>query len=634
MAVNDKIRTVDYNTVQTKISNLIGVGSGSTGWGQPLNSSPVTVSSKITVNEWANLRNDIINGFRHINSGTPSTVQAVANNTIKYNDTGSTPEQATEVVVQYDRWADQLVANRFAIHPTQEKTVTKASSSQTWPGPEGTVWRNRLVSTVTVTFTTADQARYFFNSGGEIRIQTTRTGGTTTDQTESWRTLLISAGNLAFGAQKPESGFVGQNGKNFYRLTDNYQEWASRTSSSPYTVNTYRISARTPGVQNNSTGTARIIEFLIELKDRYEDPDGPTNIFGSADAVDGTFTVTVSTLEAAGVLVPAGLGTFTVESPAVVVTPLSSTTFSEQWFRSTTGDTNTLESVRRLGNTFVAVGNNATVLSSTTGITWEVKQTTFVFGFDNLKSNLQVNDVAILNGLYVAATTRTTTSGTVGYIFQSENLVNWFARLSANNKGGQRIIRGGDRFVALFGLSDIVTSVSGVDDWMFPPTNLPSLRQLWDVAFNGSLYVVVGNFNTVLTSPDAINWTVRLDGGLGEDFLSVVWTGSQWLVAATGNKVYRSTDGITWSLAAQNVLGGAVGPTPFTLSRSGNRIMAGGTNGFVSVSTDNGTTWVVQNTGLVIVGGNPAPSLLGSAGTNNKFVAVGSSGAIISSPPI
>ncbi len=328
MAVNDKIRTVDYNTVQTKISNLIGVGSSSTGWGQAINSSPVTVSSKITVNEWANLKNDIINGYRHINGGIPSTVQAVANNIIKYNDTGSTPEQATEVVVQYDRWADQLLANRFAVHPTQEITVTKASSSQTWPGPEGTVWRNRLVSTVTVTFTTADQARYFFNSGGEIRIQTTRTGGTTTDQTESWKTLLNSAGNLAFGAQKPESGFGVQNGKNFYRLTDNYQEWESRTGSSPYTVNTYRISARTPEVQDNSTGTARIIEFLIELKDIYEDPDGPTNIFGPEDAVDGTFTVTVSTLEAVGILVPAGLGNFTVESPAVVVTPLLSTTFT------------------------------------------------------------------------------------------------------------------------------------------------------------------------------------------------------------------------------------------------------------------------------------------------------------------
>jgi hypothetical protein len=311
MAVNDKIRTVDYNDVQTKLSNLIGVGSGTTGWGQTVNSSPVTVSNRITVNEWANLRNDIINGFRHINSGTPSTVQATANNIIKYNDSGTTPAQATEVVVQYDRWADQLIADRFTIHPTQAVTKNKGSQTRT------TSWNTGVSTTVTVTFTTATQARYFFNSGGKIRINSTRTSGTNSSQNNSWTNILNSAGTREFGAQVPTTGFSPMNGRNFYRLTSSFQQWYLISGSSPYTLNSYSISARS-NVADNSTGTANQIEFLIQWTDSYTDP-GPPSL---GDLVDGTLTLAVTTLEASGILVPAAAGLFQVESPSVSIGPI------------------------------------------------------------------------------------------------------------------------------------------------------------------------------------------------------------------------------------------------------------------------------------------------------------------------
>jgi len=312
MAVNDKIRTVDYNSVQTKLSNLLGIGSGTNGWGQTVNSSPVTESNRITVNEWANLRNDIINGFRHIYSGSPATVEATANSIIKYNDTGTTPAQATQVVVQYDRWADQLIANRFTVHPTQAKTEIKGSQSRsTW---DGGFWNTRVSCTVTVTFTTETQARHFFNSGGEIRFNSTRTGGLNTSQNAAWTNLLNSASTRSFGAQIPSTGFSPMNGLNFYRLTNSYQTWYSITASSPYTSNRYQISARS-NVVNNSNGTANTVEFLIEWIDGY-DQVGPSD---TGDRVDGTLSIAISTLEASGILVPVSAGIFTVASPAVVI---------------------------------------------------------------------------------------------------------------------------------------------------------------------------------------------------------------------------------------------------------------------------------------------------------------------------
>ncbi len=307
MPVGDKIRTVDYNSVHNKLNNLIGAGAGNFGWGQKLNSVPVSESKKIGVSEWALLRDDIINGFRHIYSGTPSTVTPIINNIIKYNATGTTPTAATEPVIQYDRWADQLIANRFTVHPTQAKTVNKGSRTRT------ASWSVKVECTVTVTFTSATQARYFFNSGGEIRLSSTRSGGASSAQNTSWTNLLNSAGVRRFGAQLPTAGFSPLNGQNFYRLTNNYQQWSLASGSGVYSTNDFKISARSRNVANNSSGSANIVDFLVEWVDSYTDPGPPL----PADIVNGTLTISATTLEASGVLVPSGLGDFTVESPAI-----------------------------------------------------------------------------------------------------------------------------------------------------------------------------------------------------------------------------------------------------------------------------------------------------------------------------
>jgi hypothetical protein len=313
MPVNDKILVTDYNNIRNKVVNVLGVGSGSSGYGQTVSSPLVSLSSRVTVNEYALLRNDIINAYRHIFGSSPALVAPTEGNLVRYNATGTTPEQATQPVVQYDRFADQIVTNRFLIHPSQAITTSKGSNSRNdWTGG---FWNDRLSCVITTTFTSSNAARFFFNSGGEIRFASTRTGGTTTRQQNiSWSNLLNSAGTRAFGAQIPTSGFSPMNGQNFYRLTNAYQTWYTTSASSPYTNNTYRIQARS-NVVNNSSGTATQVDFLVEWIDGYVDPGPPP----PGDEVDGTITISVSTLEASGTLVPVGAGNFTVESPTVSI---------------------------------------------------------------------------------------------------------------------------------------------------------------------------------------------------------------------------------------------------------------------------------------------------------------------------
>jgi len=315
MAVNDKITRNEYNNIRTKVINVLGAGSGNTGYGQPIRSSTVGVSNKVTINEWGNLKYDIINAYVHQNGSAPSLPDAVENASIRYN--------ATDAPVAYwDTVATNLQTNRFAIHTSQKITTNHGSNSITFPNATyGSYWgqaagSDELSCLVTVSFTTSNEARYFFNSGGYINFSSSRTGGSTTPQNTSWTSLLStgSATTPRFGGAHPSTGTSPADNQNFYRCTSTYSSpFYSVSASSPYGSNTWRIYARTPGVVNNSSGTASSIEFRISWL------DGHTALGAGPDAVNGTVTVQVASLQAFGTLQPPGAGDFSVQTPTVTI---------------------------------------------------------------------------------------------------------------------------------------------------------------------------------------------------------------------------------------------------------------------------------------------------------------------------
>jgi hypothetical protein len=225
---------------------------------------------------------------------------------------------------QYDTFANTIRTNRFNVGAGQSFTTTKGTVSETWPGTYGASWNTTIRSTIRVQFTSAANARYFFNSGGEIRFNSSRTGSTARAQDLAWTTLLTTAATKAFGGNKPTVGVGALNGQNFYRLTSSFQEWTSTSYSSPYTANRWRITARCRDVADNSLGTSADIEFQSEWIDGYVDPGSMfLDVPNDVDKVTGTISLTVSTLEATGVLQPAGAGTFAVESPIVTISAIT-----------------------------------------------------------------------------------------------------------------------------------------------------------------------------------------------------------------------------------------------------------------------------------------------------------------------
>jgi len=320
MAVNDTIRESDYNNIRNKIVNVIGTGAAESGWGQTLVSSAVATGNPVTINEWGKLRYDIINAYKHIYGTTPTTVQPAEGNTVRYSNT-FVPNTTTDApVTQYNTYVDTIVTNRFTVHSSQASTFSYPATSATWPGALGSYWTSKIQATVTASWPTAEAARKFFNAGGEIRFSSARTGGSSTSQCVAWTNLLTAAGTRAFGGNKPNASFGVMDGQNYFRLTSTHQVWSSNFSSSPYGTNNFRISARSPGVANNSLGTSASVEFLIEWIDAYTDPGNyPLDTPNTIDAVDGTFSLSVSYLYASGVLEPPGTGNFTVSQPTVTI---------------------------------------------------------------------------------------------------------------------------------------------------------------------------------------------------------------------------------------------------------------------------------------------------------------------------
>lgn len=324
-SVNSRIATADYNLIRDKIVAIMGNGVGNFGYGQQtrLNSTAVATGDKVTINEWANLRFDLINAYKHIYGSNPITAVVSAGNTIRYTDTFTPDTGALDVPQrQYDEWTNTITTNRFTVAAGESATTAALTSTRS------VAWSAQCVCVIQVYFASADQARYWFNSGGQVRISASRTGGSGVAQNTSWSNLLAAAGTQTFGAVIPAAGTTPNDGANWYRTNSTFQTYYTATASSPYGSNSYQLQARCVDVPSNSLGLASALELRVLFTDGYVDQGidpifpGPQTatvaMFPPGDSIDGTLSVNVSTLYATGIMVPASQ-TFTVVNPTVAV---------------------------------------------------------------------------------------------------------------------------------------------------------------------------------------------------------------------------------------------------------------------------------------------------------------------------
>ena len=158
-----------------------------------------------------------------------------------------------------------------------------------------TAWSNQLTHRFRATFAQVDYARYFFNSGGQMRIRGSRSGGSATPQNASWTNMLANMGTLimdegTFFQSGGGPGWTINLALGYYDLSTSFQTLATGLPDGGgyggyggYPGNSITVEARSldgPGGPNADNG--RIIEFRVRYIDAH------TNVF--ADSVDGTIT--------------------------------------------------------------------------------------------------------------------------------------------------------------------------------------------------------------------------------------------------------------------------------------------------------------------------------------------------------
>lgn len=291
------ILSSDYNSIRTKAVSLLGTGSGQRGYNQPIQSSDVFAGNQITKAQWDALRYDIVNIKYHQDGAVPDIVTVNSGDLIGYG--ASYPNN------NYNTLLDSAIANKFNISPSTSTVTTKIGQTTT------STWSSSATVTVTVTFSSSDEARYFFNSGGKIRVSSSFSGSTSTLQNGAWAYLLLTVGTVSFGANTHPT-------LNYYTMTNSYQTVFSQAQSTPYSANNYSIEVKTD-VADNSAGTAKILYFKITLNDGYTDLSSPP--VPPDDSVSGTLSVAISELKASGTLLP--IGDWAISSPTYSISSYS-----------------------------------------------------------------------------------------------------------------------------------------------------------------------------------------------------------------------------------------------------------------------------------------------------------------------
>jgi len=296
------ITAARINNLQSSISLILGTGSGQDGYGQSVTS--VSVNNTGDVVEAADMNAiyaDILKARVHqVGAGDIGIAEVVQNlNTVAettstfVSDAGVTtvdPDGFKKGVLDFEGLMTQVQTDKAVMHSTQaalEPAIASARSSN---------WNGLIYHEVAVTFTSANTRRFFFNTGGELRISANNTGASTPKGLD-WAALCSEVGTIKFNAETTTATGGGGSSIGNYDLTSSYQDVYTKTGSGSYSGvyagNLYTVKAR-------SDIPTRII-FRIDFNDVVVDNNIDNNVDGRLESTlqhlraDGDVTVVAPT---------------------------------------------------------------------------------------------------------------------------------------------------------------------------------------------------------------------------------------------------------------------------------------------------------------------------------------------------
>lgn len=291
------IQATDYNTlIGTSPSSTINtlntvwaVGSGSAGYGQTAVSA-VSVSSTITATQWASLINTL-NSARIHQSGSGSGISApTAGTTINYLSTLQTS-------------IDTAYTSRLSF-ASNSAAITNVSSLSAYPAWSVASTSSTLTRSfgARANFPSADQARYFFNSGGRLKfnISAVNNLGSNT-RSAAVAALFTNLGGISLFAANGSAGRTGTGGTlgtnltttGYYQITTANVTHVSVTSTTTnYTTDTATIAVKSNGTQGSNNDNGFQIDFWTNITSTSGGNSGGS--FDDSINVTPTATIDVS----------------------------------------------------------------------------------------------------------------------------------------------------------------------------------------------------------------------------------------------------------------------------------------------------------------------------------------------------
>lgn len=274
------IEASDYNNFVTSVNAIWGTGSGDSGYGQANTLSNVSPEGSITATQWINLI-DRIDSMRSHQSGVSSGLTSpIAGDVIAYLSTLSSQLSSINTN-RLNNTGSGFAADSLG----GVKTLSNSSGFTTTRTQE-----------FSITFSSYNQMRYFFNTGGFVSITANNSALTGNTKSTDFDALCTAFGTTRIYAQLSEksggSGTLSTSNTafGFYDLDTTDQlifRQYSTTTTGGYNSNYISSFARV-----NSNTVPTVIQLKIVLQDDAAD--------GTDDTVSGTVR-TDCTARASGV---------------------------------------------------------------------------------------------------------------------------------------------------------------------------------------------------------------------------------------------------------------------------------------------------------------------------------------------
>lgn len=295
-ATGNAAGTGDNNVAN--VNTVWGTGNGDKGYGQttlPVLSA-VTAGQTVTATQWSTMLSRISSAASHQASSITSITSPVAGDTIS-----AYAALSTNITTIYN--------NRLNCTSSGTSITSGGSVDRT------TSWATSVTFTQTITFSSGDAARYFFNAGGRVTLSYSRSGGSVNSQNTAITDLCTAVGTITItggsgtatisGGSYTGTNKTGGSGSptiasttGYYDLTTSNVQVFTQSSSSYYGYegNSVTINVKSNGTQgsNADTGSVITVYTTVAKSGGLTTCDGTLNATMTLVPSETTYTTTTS----------------------------------------------------------------------------------------------------------------------------------------------------------------------------------------------------------------------------------------------------------------------------------------------------------------------------------------------------